>query len=137
LWAFFNLSRNLFGMPPITNTSTLSPAELNALAARLDSAAKEFSDHTCNDYPLPANAANKAIAIAALKYIESTGDDEQDWEEFATDVEAAEDEIEFFDTWLMAYLAQRCKQAASGNGATGLSKAEGDVISGLLDHAAE
>jgi hypothetical protein len=122
-------------MAPIINTSTLSPTELNALAARLDAAAKEFSDHSCNDYPLPAIAANKAIAIATLKYIESTGDDEQDWEEFAADVEDAEDEIEFFDNWLMAYLAQRCKQAASG--AAGLSKAEGDVISGLLDLAAE
>ena len=116
--------------------STLSPIELNAIAARLDAAATQFSDHSCNDYPLAANAANKAIAVATLKYIEGTGDYEQDWEEFAADIDDAEDEIELFDNWLMAYLAQRCKQAASGNGGAALSAAEREIVAGLLDLAA-
>jgi len=120
-------------MTSISIASTLSPAELQALSARLDGAAQEFSERSCNDYPLPANAANKAIALATLKYIESTGDYEEDWEEFADDVASAEGEIEFFDNWLMAYMGQRCKQLALGGGTPALSNAEREVISGLLE----
>jgi hypothetical protein len=116
-------------------TPQLSATELKAMAARLDSAANEFSDHTCNDFALEATPANKAIATAALKYIESTGQDEQDWEDFAADIEASEDEIEFFDNWLMAYLAQRCTQLAGNGGA--LSAAECEVINNLLGLVAE
>jgi hypothetical protein len=116
-------------------TAQMTATELNALAASLTNAATEFSDHTCNDYLLEANAANKAIAIAALKYIESTGEDEQDWEDFAADIEDAEDEIEFFDNWLMAYMAQRCKELAASGGA--LSAAEQDLINKLFDLVAE
>ena len=124
-------------MSPISDTNPLSPVELNAIAARLRSADEEFSDHSCNDFFLRATTANKAIALATLKYIESTERDEQDWEEFANDVEESEDEIEFFDNWLMAYLAQRCEEVASGKDMTALSKAERKVIAGLFDLVAE
>jgi len=113
----------------------MTAAELNALSARLTEAADEFSDHTSNDYLLEANTANKTIAIAALRYIESTGEYEQDWDDFAADIEDAEDEIEFFDNWLMAYMALRCKELAAAGGA--LSAAEQELINSLLDLVAE
>lgn len=114
-----------------TNMNT--PTELSAIAARLDSAVEEFEDRSCNDYPLQATAENKSIALATLKFIEATGDFEEDWDDFASDVRDADDEIECFDNWLMAYMAHRCKKLATGNGGAALSKAEREVISGLLD----
>ena len=120
-----------------TDLSSSSPSDLLALAKRLDRAEEELSDRSCNDYALAASADNKKIAIATLKFIEGTGDYEEDWDEFATDIDDADDEIEFFDNWLMAYMGHRCKQLAAGKGGAGLSKAEQAVISGLLAHAAE
>jgi hypothetical protein len=120
-----------------TDLSCSSPADLLALAKRLDRAAEELSDRPSNDYALAASADNKKIATAALKFIEGIGDYEEDWDEFAADIDDADDEIEFFDHWLMAYMAHRCKQLAAGKNGAGLSKAEQDVISGLLAHAAE
>ena len=117
----------------MTPTHTASTqADLGALAARLESAAEEFSDHSCNDFTLVANPDNQAIVLAALKFIEAGGDYEEDWDDFAADVRAAEDEIAFFDNWLMAYMAHRCRELASGRAGAPLSEAEGAVIAELL-----
>lgn len=115
----------------MTSAKTISTnEELKNTAELLKEAAEEFSDHSCNDYSLPASEENKAIVIATLKFIEATGDYEDDWDEFAAKVREAKGEISFFDNWLMSYMADRCKTLAE-EGAQ-LSDAEAEVVRGLF-----
>ena len=88
------------------------PTELELVALFLETAADEFSEHTANDFSLPATDENKAIFLATLRHRETHHRKDERTSAAFEGVMTSADEIFIYDDWLMAYFADRCKTAS-------------------------
>lgn len=118
------------------STTPLSSAELTMIAEFLSDAAVEFSEHSANDFLLPATAENKAIFAAVLAHHD---EHEPDYKHQLTveEIMAATDEVFIYDDWAMAYFEQRCKAILNVPGTPPLSPSELYAVSLLLIYAHE
>lgn len=88
-----------------SKTDGLSKAELKIIAELLDMACSEFSNHGCNDHSIPASDENKDI----MREIVMDSYDRRDVEEAIEEIDESKDELAVFDTVLLGYFSQRCK----------------------------
>lgn len=113
-------------------SDTFTTAEWELIAEFLEVAAEEFSEHSSNDFTLPATEENRAICRAALGYREAHhGQDEQSSSVLESVTNPA-DEVFIYDDWLMAYFADRTWTISKNPTADCFTRAELNAIGMLL-----
>lgn len=122
--------------PVAMATKGLSTTELTMIAEFLEEAAEEFSEHSANDFLVPATAENKAIFVAVLDHHDENEPDDEH-ELTGAEIMAAADEVFIYDDWAMAYFEQRCKSILNAPGTLPLSPSELYAVSLLLIYAHE
>jgi predicted DNA-binding WGR domain protein len=106
----------------------LSAIEIWSMRELLEDAAGEYSEHSCNDYTVPATEDNRQIIAAAIEF--GYRDSEEPSEDrLEAKADPANGTIFIWDHWLMSYLAHRCR--------TVYSAAELGLMSDLFDYLAE
>lgn len=91
-----------------SKTDGLSKAELRLISDLLGMAYDEFANHGCNDHTIAATDENKDI----MREIIANTYDKRDVEEAIEEIDESKDELAVFDTVLLSYFAQRCKNLA-------------------------
>jgi len=107
-------------------SSGLSSLERDTLAALLEEAAAEYEGHSSNDYEVAATAQNRSVIDAAIEYGNrhlNTGEPVS-----FDDPVPTNGKLFIWDSWLMHYLAHRCR--------SGLTTADLGVLPDLLEDLA-
>jgi hypothetical protein len=123
----------------------LNQTELTMIVEFMEEAAREFADHSANDFFLPATDDNKALLVAVLEHhYQNEPDDPMEPDEYAeekvtaADIMADEGETSLYDFWVMAYFVDRCQALLDNPDDTEpLSPAELFALGFALDAAYE